>query len=347
MTAPPAPSAPAAPGPSTADGGLPPSGPQSAALHGGRWPAGLRMARYGTFLGFVGIVALFSVLRPDAFLSPTNLRNVLEQVAILGIVTATMTIVMVAGDFDLSVGSLASLAGVVAATLLLNGVPSAATVLMTVGLGAMAGALNGVLVAYLGLSAFVTTLATMTAFRGLALWYTDGATLFGLPEGFLALGQGRIGAVPVPVLVMAGALALSWAVLTHTTTGRRWYAVGGNPEAAFLSGVNVKRMRLAAFVISGAGAALAGVVLTSRLASAHPLAGEPFMLASIAAVFLGMTMFKEGQPNVAGSTVGVLILGVLSNGLNILQVNTYIQDVLTGLIIVGAVLVSRLAGHRR
>ncbi|MEW6049270.1 MAG: ABC transporter permease, partial [Bacillota bacterium] len=204
----------------------------------------------------------------------------------------------------------------------------------------------GLLVAYLGLSAFVTTLATMTAFRGLALWYTDGATVFGLPDRFLVVGQGAVGAIPVPVLLMAAALLASWAVLTHTTTGRRWYAVGGNPEAAYLSGVNVRRMRFAAFVISGMGAAVAGIVLTSRLASAHPLAGEPFMLTSIAAVFLGMTMFKEGQPNVPGSTVGVLILGTLSNGLNILQVNTYIQDVLTGFIIVAAVLVSRLAGNR-
>src|SRR5690606_3844496 len=160
--------------------------------------------------------------------------------------------------------------------------------------------------------------------------------------GFLVLGQGSLGPVPVPVVIMAGAMAAAWLVLTQTTTGRRWYAVGGNPEAAFLAGVNVRRLRFAAFVLSGLGAALAGIVLTSRLASAHPLAGEPFMLNAIAAVFLGMTMFKDGLPNVPGSLVGVLILGVLSNGLNILQVNTYIQDVLTGAIIVAAVLVSRL-----
>ncbi|WP_324716455.1 ABC transporter permease [Carboxydochorda subterranea] len=307
-----------------------------------RWR--LRPASYGTFLGFLLILALFSALRPDAFLSPTNLRNILEQVAILAVITATMTIVMVAGDFDLSVGSLASLAGVTTASLLVRGVGVLPAVAAGFLLGAAAGALNGLLVAYLGLSAFVTTLATMTAFRGLALWYTDGSTIFGLPDAFLGLGQGTVGPVPAPVIVMALAMAAVWVVLAQTTTGRRWYAVGGNPEAAYLSGVNVQRLRFGAFVLSGIGAAVAGVVLTSRLASAHPLAGEPFMLTSIAAVFLGMTMFKDGQPNVPGSLVGVLILGVLSNGLNILQVNTYIQDVLTGLIIVAAVLVSRLAG---
>lgn len=306
----------------------------------GSWRA--RAATYGTFIGFVLVVILFAALRPDAFLSPFNLRNILEQVAILAVITAAMTIVMVAGDFDLSVGALASLAGVAVASLLLAGWGTVPAALAGLLLGVAAGALNGLLVAYAGLSAFVTTLATMTAFRGLALWYTDGATLFGLPDGFLVLGQGRLGPIPVPVVIMAGAMAAAWLVLTQTTTGRRWYAVGGNPEAAFLAGVNVRRLRFAAFVLSGFGAALAGIVLTSRLASAHPLAGEPFMLNAIAAVFLGMTMFKDGLPNVPGSLVGVLILGVLSNGLNILQVNTYIQDVLTGAIIVAAVLVSRL-----
>jgi len=136
-------------------------------------------------------------------------------------------------------------------------------------------------------------------------------------------------------------------VLTQTTVGRYWYAVGANPQAAFLAGIGVRRLRLLAFVASGLGAALAGIVLTSRLASAHPLAGEPFMLTSIAAVFLGMTMFREGQPNLPGTMVGVLVLGVLSNGLNILRVNTYLQEVLTGVIIVVAVLASMLTRRVR
>ena len=305
------------------------------------------IARYGTFLGFVGVVLLFSALKPEVFLSPLNLRNILEQVAILALVTATMTVVMVVGDFDLSVGTLASLTGVVTATLLLQGSGVWLAVLAGLGVGALAGALNGLLVAQLGLSAFVATLATMTAFRGLALLFTGGSTKFGLPDPFLALGQGSIGPLPTPVVLMAAVLLLSWLILTQTTLGRRWYAIGGNPEAAYLAGVNVKGLRWLAFVLSGLGAGLAGVVLTSRLASAHPTAGEPFMLSSIAAVFLGMTMFKDGQPNIPGSLVGVLILGVLANGLNILQVNTYLQQVLTGAIIVLAVLFSRLSVGQR
>lgn len=306
-------------------------------------PSPLRLANYGTLLGFLLVVGFFSATRPQAFLNPLNLRNILEQVSILAIMAATMTIVMVVGDFDLSVGSLASLSGVLTANFLLKGTPVEVAILLGLALGAIAGGLNGLLVSHLGLSAFVGTLATMTAFRGLALWYTDGATLFGLPDRFLSIGQGAIGTLPVPILIMLAVMAAGWITLTQTTLGRRWYAVGGNPEAAFLSGINVQKLRLGAFVLSGLGASLAGIVLTSRLASAHPLAGEPFMLTSIAAVFLGMTMFREGQPNIPGSLIGVLILGVLSNGLNILQVNTYIQDVLTGGIIVIAVLTSRLA----
>ena len=312
-----------------------------------RWPGRAWVRRYGTFAGFLLLVVVFAGLRPTTFLSPGNLRNVVEQVSILALVSFTMTIVMVAGDFDLSVGTLASLAGVTAASLMLRGVAVAPAILLTLLLGALLGLVNGVLVAYTNLSAFVATLATMTAFRGIALWYTDGATLFsGLPEGFRVLGQGRVAGLPVPILVMLGTLALVALMLDQTTLGRRLYAIGGNPEAANLAGIGVARLRMLAFVLSGVGAALAGVLLTSRLFSAHPLAGEPLMLNSIAAVFLGMTMFKEGEPHPLGTLVGVLILGVLGNGLTLLGVNSYLQQILTGAIIVLSVLLSGLARER-
>ena len=302
---------------------------------------------YGTFLGFLVMVTSFALLRPGIFLSVNNLRNITEQVAILTIVSATMTIVMVAGDFDLSVGTLASLCGVVAADMLIKGMGLLPSVAIALGVGLIAGTINGLLVAYAGLSAFVATLATMTAYRGLSLWYTDGATLFsGIDESFRPLGQGMTAQIPNSVWVMAGVLLLTWFVLEQTAFGRRLYAIGGNPEASYLAGINVWRLRLIAFACSGLGAALAGLVLTSRLFSAHPTAGEPFMLNSIAAVFLGMTMFREGEAHIPGTLFGVLILGVMSNGLNILQVNSYIQSILTGFIIILAVLVSGLARRR-
>jgi len=252
--------------------------------------------------------------------------------------------VMVVGDFDLSVGAMANLSGVVVADLLIQGLgmwPGLAVALLVGGGG---GLFNGLLVAYFGLSAFVATLATMTAFRGLALFYTNGSTLFsGIPEPFKLFGQGFTLGIPNSVWIMLAVLAATWFVLEQTTLGRRLYAVGGNAQASYLAGLDVRGLRLAAFVLSGVGAALAGVVMTSRLFSAHPTAGEPLMLNSIAAVFLGMTMFREGEPHVLGTLVGVLLLGGMSNGLNILQVNSYLQLVLTGLIILLAVLLSGLA----
>jgi ribose transport system permease protein len=302
---------------------------------------------YGTFFGFVIMVAVFATLRPTIFLSLNNLRNITEQVAILAIVAGGMTIVMAAGDFDLSVGTLASLCGVIVADLLIKGLEVGPSIAIALAVGAVAGAFNGLLVAYAGLSAFVATLATMTAYRGLSLWYTGGSTLFsGLNEAFRPIGQGATGSIPNAVLIMVGVLVLAWFLLEQTTLGRRLYAIGGNAEAAFLAGINVRLLRMVAFVCSGIGAAIAGIVLTSRLFSAHPTAGEPLMLNAIAAVFLGMTMFREGEAHVPGALFGVLILGVLSNGLNILQVNSYLQIVLTGVIIILAVLVSGLARRR-
>ena len=314
----------------------------------GRVPSALpaRLASLGTLLGLVGLVALFGALRPEIFLTSGNLTNILEQVAVLAMVAAVQTVVMVVGDFDLSVGALASLVGVGVAQLLVGGMDPVAATALALGAGLVAGAVNGLLVSYLGLSAFIATLATMTAFTGLALLLSDGSTIFGLPAGFVTLGQGRVGPVPVPVVVAVVLLLLVWFVLSRTVLGRQWYAVGGNAEAAELSGVNARAVRFGAFCVSGFGAALAGVVLTARLASGHPTAADPFMLSSIAAVFLGMTLSRAGQPTAGGTVVGLGIVGVLSNGLNIIQVNSYVQQVLTGVIIILAVSLSRLSRRR-
>ncbi|WP_449279059.1 ABC transporter permease [Leucobacter sp. GX24907] len=310
-------------------------------------PALARFAPYGTLIGLIGLVVLFSVLRPQTFLTPLNFTNILEQVAILAMIAGVQTVVMVVGDFDLSVGSLASLVGVVTAQLLVGGMAPGWAVLIGLGIGLLAGAVNGALVAYLGLSAFIATLATMTTFTGLALLLSNGATVFGLPESFVWIGQGRFGPIPLPVIITAVLLLIVWFALSRTVLGRSWYAVGGNAEAARLSGVNTKLVRFSAFLVSGFGAALAGIVLTARLASGHPNAADPYMLTSIAAVFLGITLSRAGKPTTGGTIVGIGIMGVLANGLNIMQVNSYVQQVLTGVIIVIAVSLSRLSRKRR
>ena len=306
-----------------------------------------RLASYGTLIGLVGLIVLFAAMKPQVFFTPLNFTNILEQVAILAMIAAVQTVVMVVGDFDLSVGSLASLVGVITAQLLVGGMHPAVAVLIGLGAGVIAGAVNGFLVAYLGLSAFIATLATMTSFSGLALLLSSGTTVFGLPDAFVWLGQGRLGMIPVPVVIAVVVALIVWFVLSKTVIGRSWYAVGGNAEAARLSGVKTRAVRFSAFLVSGFGAALAGIVLTARLASAHPSAAIEDSMNGSAAVFLGITLSRAGQPTIGGTVVGLGIVGVLSNGLNIMQVNSYVQQILTGLIIVLAVSLSRLSRKRR
>ena len=306
----------------------------------------LILKKWGTIIGFLLLFAIFAALRPTIFPTWGNLRNVIEQVATLAIVSAGVTIVMVTGDFDLSVGALASLVGIIVALLMKQGASVPVSVAAGLALGAACGLANGVLVAWGGLSAFVATLATMTAFGGLALLVSNGVTVFGFPDSFLWLGQGNLGPIPVSVLFMVVCTVLGWLVLEQMVFGRRLYAIGGNPEATFLSGINARLLRFIGFGISGITAAIGGIILTSRLASAHPQAGNPFMLNAAAAVFLGMTVFREGEAHVGGTFLGVLVMGVLGNGLNILGVNSYMQSILTGIIIVLAVLLSSLAKRK-
>jgi len=321
-------------------------------------PQTLPWARYlrtfGTLLAFLLMVAVFWIAKPKTFMTANNLLNITQQVSILGVLAFTMTVVMVVGDFDLSVGTMASLIGMVIGTLFQQGqtIPTAVAIALLV--GALGGLLNGILVSYVRISPFVATLGTLTIFGGLSLKISGGTTIFGrvIPEAFGSFGNdgiflGMSGERPVNLpyltLVALAVLVVVWVVLEQTVFGRRLYAIGGNMEAARLGGVRVRLLRLLAFVISGMGAALAGTMLTARLASANPTQGDGLMLRAIAAVFLGMTMSQEGEPHVLGTLVGVLILGVLANGMTQMNVDSYIQQILTGAIIILAVTLSSLS----
>lgn len=305
--------------------------------------AGAFIRTWGTLIGLLLLMVIFSAIRPDVFPSGRNLRNIIEQVATLAIVASGVTVVMVTGDFDLSVGAISSLVGIITALLMKAGIGTGTSIIIGLALGTSAGLLNGLIIAYGGLSAFVGTLATMTAYSGAALLISKGTTIFELPENFRFIGQGSIGFVPVSIVIMLITLFGIYLLLEQTTFGRRLYAIGGNEEASFLSGIRTRQVRFLAFGISGFFASLGGIVLTSRLYSAHPQAGSPFMLNAAAAVFLGMTAFREGEANLWGTLLGVLIMGVMGNGLNILGINTYAQSILTGIIIIFAVLLSSLA----
>lgn len=300
----------------------------------------------GTIIALLLLIIVFGVMRPDAFLSVGNLRNILEQVAILTIIAAAQTVVMVVGDFDLSVGTNATLSGATAAALMVGGAPVWVAVLVALAVGTLVGLANGILVAYMKLSAFVATLATMTTVGGLAFIVTDGTTLYGMPEDFFWIGQSRPLGLPMPVVFAIVLALIVWLVLRFTTQGRRWYAVGGSAEVARLSGIDVRLGRCLAFTVAGLLSAIGGVILVSRLGSASGTSANNYMMLAVAAVFLGMTLLRSGQANVGGTLVGVGIIGVMSNGLNILGVNTYVQQVLTGLIIIAAVTLSAVKSRQ-
>lgn len=321
--------------------------PRTASVAAQSRSAGRMLVQSGTVLALILLIIFFFAMRPETFLSFINIRNILYQVSILAIIAGAQTIVMVVGDFDLSVGATSSLAGSVAAALMIDEYPIGVAMLAGLAVGVAVGLVNGVLIAYLNLSAFVATLATMTSVVGLAYLVSGGTTLFGMPPEFEALGQGRYFNVPLPVYFAVFFSLIIWAVLRFTTVGRRWHAIGGNVEVARLSGVNVKFARLLAFTIAGLVSAFGGILLAARLGSASAEQGGDNMMFSVAAVFLGMTVIRSGAANLVGTMIGVAIIGVMSNGLNILEVNAYWQQVVTGLIIIAAVTLSALKTKER
>lgn len=314
--------------------------------------------RYGTLIGILAVILFFWVNIPETFMTPRNWLNISQQVSMLAVVAFTMTIVMVMGDFDLSVGSMASLAAIVAALAFTAGLPVPVGVGLALLAGLLGGALNGVLVSYLGILPFVATLGTLTVYSGLAFFISGGKTIFGrdIPSTFSGFARGGIpiGEVSGQALVLPSltilalvVLLLVWLLLEQTAYGRRLYAIGGNMEAARLAGVRVSRLRCSAFALTGLGAATAGLMLASRVASANPTQGSGLMLDAIAAVFLGMTISAEGEPRVLATLAGVVILGVLDNGLTQMSVDSYVREMLIGSIIILAVASSSIGKLRR
>ena len=306
---------------------------------------GSLVRRYGTLIGFVLILVAFSVSLPETFLTARNWLNITQQLSMLTVVAVGMTVVMVMGDFDLSVGSMASLAGIVAAVLFTLGVPVWLAVGLALLVGLAGGTFNGILVSVIGILPFVATLATLTIFSGAAFLISGGKTIFGraIPSGFSDFAAGSVGPVPNLTIAAVIALTIGWFLLEQTTFGRRLYAIGGNMEAARLSGVKVKTLRLVAFALTGLSAAAAGLMYASRVASANPTQGSGLMLNAIAAVFLGMTMGEQGEPRIHATLIGVLILGVLDNGLTQLSVDSYVRQILVGGIVLLAVASSSLS----
>jgi ribose transport system permease protein len=303
----------------------------------------MRLQKIGTPAALLLVAAGFSVLSPNAFATLGNFVNITQQMSLLAIIALGATFVMVLGEFDLSVSAQASWAGIAMFVLLQAGIGTAPAILGTLASCAVFGGISGALVAVWEVPSFIATLSVGTIVGGVTFWASDGATLFGnVPPGFRALGRATIVGIPAPTLWMAALFAAGTFVLAQTERGRRLYAIGGNREAARLAGVPVRRDTTIAFVLAGTLSGLAGILLAARLGSAHPTGGGGFLLQAYAAVFLGMTAFREGEPNVAGTLVGAAIIAMLANGLTILNVPSFFQDMATGAIIIAAVLIRRL-----
>ncbi|ARF18087.1 ribose ABC transporter permease [Sporosarcina ureae] len=300
------------------------------------------LQKLGPFIGLLLIVVIISIMSPS-FLTLNNLFNVLRQVSINALIAFGMTFVILTGGIDLSVGSILALTGAVTAGMMSGGMDPILAMLLGVLLGVLLGAINGLIIAKGKVAPFIATLATMTIFRGLTLVYTEGRPISGLGDSFTfqMLGKGYVFGIPFPVITMAISFAVLYFILKKTTFGRRVYAIGGNEEASRLSGINVDRVKIYVYSLAGGLTAIASLILTSRLNSAQPTAGNMFELDAIAAVVLGGTSLTGGRGWIVGTLIGALIIGVLNNGLNLIGVSSFFQQVVKGAVILIAVLLDR------
>jgi ribose transport system permease protein len=314
-------------------------------------------ARLRPLLALALMVLVLSLLS-DRFLTAENGWNILRQISVNLCLSLGMTLVILSGGIDLSVGAILGLAGAIAAGLLKHGVavpgtdlslqftPSGA-ILAAVVVGAAAGAANGLGITRFGLPPFVATLGMLSIARGLTMLWTGGFPVTGLGDSFGHLGTGVFLGMPVPVWIMLGLTAVFMVVTRRTPFGRHLYAVGGNERAARLTGLNVTRIKLAVYTLAGALAGVAGLIVTARLDSAQPNAGLGYELDSIAAVVIGGTSLSGGRGSIAGTVLGCLIIGVLNNGLFLLNVSPFWQQVIKGLVILIAVAIDKLNTRQR
>jgi ribose transport system permease protein len=302
--------------------------------------------RLGTLAGLFGLCVLLWALTPH-FLTVSNLLNVLEQTSINAVIAAGMTFVIISGGIDLSVGSLVAVSGVVLASTLHAGVPIPIALAASLAVGFGFGLLNGLAITWGRLPPFIATLGMMSIARGCALLFTEGRPVSGFDPAFRSLATARLAGIPAPVFVTIAVYALAHFVLAETRFGRYVYSMGGNEEATRLSGVNVRLHKTLVYGVSGLASAVAAVLLTARLNSAQPIAGIMYELDAIAATVIGGTSLMGGEGGLGGTIIGALIMGVLRNGLNLLGVSSFVQQIVIGLVIVFAVLIDTVLKARK
>lgn len=301
------------------------------------------LKQFGTAAALAAIFLFFGVLRPSAFLGVNNLLNITRQMAPLALVALGATFVMTINEFDLSIGSIVSLGGVLAALMAVQGLPVILSFPAAVAFCIAAGCVNGFIVARYRVLSFITTLGMGTILDGMIYGLTGGTTVFnGIPRAFTIPGILKIAGIPFISLVMALLYLIFHYVMNHTPAGRKMYAIGGNQEAAAIAGIRTGRYRVLAFALSAALAGIAGILIASRVGSANTTAGQGYFLKAYAAVFIGCTVSRSGAPCVFGTLIGSAILAVLANGLTIMQMPSFMQDIITGGIIITSVVIQKV-----
>ena len=315
---------------------------------------GALIGEYGAFIALVLLVVALGIASKE-FRSFSNLTSLLRQASFNGLIAIGMTCVILSDGIDLSVGSVFALSAIICAELIVAGIAAPIAILIALVAGTLLGLVSGILVTKGRLQAFIATLITMSAYRGVAMILTDGKPISRLassiqdPNGaflFKALGKGNVLLfekikLPLPAIILVLAFALFYFILNHTTFGRKIYATGSTAKCAKLVGVNTQAIKMAVYAISGFLSALAGLMMISRVDSAQPTLGDGYELDAIAAVALGGTSMSGGRGKITGTIAGVLIIAVLNNGLNILGVTSYYQDVIKAVVILVAVLSDR------
>ena len=304
--------------------------------------------RYGVLIAFAVIILFFSLEKPHSFPTISNLQAVLSGAAALAVMAAVLTVPMIMGDFDLSVGFNVQLLGAIAVTLMaFDGFSTVGSIGVTLVIGAAIGLILGSLIAWSKVSAFVITLGAGILLQGIELRITGGKTIFeGLQPSYVSLASHKLLGFTLPVWIALAVTLLLWYVTRHTVLGRYMAAVGGNQEAARLSGISVERMRTAGFVIVGVGAVIAGVIVTSQAASAYPNSASGLLIPAYAGVFLGAAVLRPGEFHIWGTLIGVLFMSIIQNGLTLMNYSASTTNIIQGCVFIAAVLMSRI-GNRR
>ncbi|MBM3401251.1 MAG: ABC transporter permease [Bacteroidetes bacterium] len=301
-----------------------------------------KLRHYGIFIVFLAICINLSLISPQ-FLTISNWTIIITQVSINALLAFGVTFVIITGGIDLSLGSIVAVSGVTAAMLAHpNTYPLIVPILAALFAGLLIGAFNGFMITKSKIAPFIVTLGTMTIGRGLALILSDGRPVSNLSDSFVFIGSGKLLGLPILILILVIMFIICSVILNKTTLGRYIYALGGNEQAARASGIMVTRVKMMVYSISGVLAGLAGILLTSRITTGQPNAGAGFELDAIAAVVIGGTSTSGGKGSIGGTMIGVLLIGVINNSLDLLNVSSYYQQVVMGLIIIGAVVLDSL-----